>query len=351
VLPVIPNQLAIRGTTLTVTNTAADTNNGTLFYSLTTSPSVSATISSAGVITWKVPANQAIEDILFTTVVTNSLTTLSATNNFLVEVVPVPPPFYFYSIVQTNLGGKNGFLLSWFAPTNETFRVQETASLTPTAWNLFTNIITYTGPLTATNGLYTFFDDGSQYPFTPMRFYSLILELQAGADSLLLPNQPNDVAIVSQPISIDNAAEDSNPSVTLTYSLVEFPAPATNATISAGGLINWTPGPSDAGGAYKFTTVVMDNGVPPVSATNNFTIFVQPPPAMANTVVTSTNVTFNWTAPTNDLFQVEWTTNLTPVVWRAFPQTIVSATGSFSFTDTNRLATEKFYRLVWLPLP
>ena len=41
----------------------------------------------------------------------------------------------------------------------------------------FTNIIGYTGPLTPTNGLFTFFDDGSQTGgFGPQRFYRLILQ-------------------------------------------------------------------------------------------------------------------------------------------------------------------------------
>ena len=49
------------------------------------------------------------------------------------------------------------------------------AVFTPTLWNTFSNIVAYTGPPTPTNGLFTFFDDGSQFPFGPMRFYRVIL--------------------------------------------------------------------------------------------------------------------------------------------------------------------------------
>lgn len=352
VLPAITNLVVIRGTTLTVTNTATDVTSGTLAYTLTTSPAVGASISTNGIITWNVPANQTLGDYIFTTVVTNAFTTLGATNTFIVDVIPVPPAVTFSSIVYTNIGGINGFLLSWFAPTNDTFQVQETTNLQPVVWNTFAGTVTYTGPLTPTNGLFQYFDNGLQYPFGPERFYRLVLLLQAIPNPLALLNQANIIATVSQPISVVNTAVDGNPAASLAYSLVVFPAPATNATISATGVIHWTPGPTDSGGAYKFTTGVIDNGLPPATATNAFTIFVQPPPAIANTIVTSTNVTFNWTAPTNDLFQVEWTTNLNyTVIWHTFPQTITSASGSFTFTDTNTPATMKFYRLTWLPLP
>ena len=85
-------------------------------------------------------------------------------------VNPTNNPVTISGIVYTNISGINGFLLTWYAPTNDTFQVQETPSLTPATWSTFTNIITYSGPLTPTNGLFQFFDDGSEYPFTPMRF-------------------------------------------------------------------------------------------------------------------------------------------------------------------------------------
>src|ERR1019366_2692163 len=93
-------------------------------------------------------------------------------------------------------GTTNGFLLIWFAPTNDIFQVQWTPSLSPATWLTFSNIITYTGPPTPTIGLFSFFDDGSQTGgFGPMRFYRLIL-LQA-TNTLTLPNQTNYIAIVS----------------------------------------------------------------------------------------------------------------------------------------------------------
>jgi hypothetical protein len=122
--------------------------------------------------------------------------------------------------------------------------------------------------------------------------------------------------------------------------------------INSNGIITWTPGAPDAGGSFKLTTTVADNGLPPLSATNAFTVFVLPAPAISNVVVTATNVTLRWTAPTNDLFRVQSATNLAPgVIWTTFPQVITPTAGLFMFTDTNPPVPMKFYRLLWLPLP
>jgi alpha-tubulin suppressor-like RCC1 family protein len=284
---------------------------------------------------------------------TNNMTVnyIFGVNFRLVAVVSPPTNAVVISgIVHTNIGGTNGFLITWFAPSNDVFQVQETPTLEPAVWQTFTNIITYAA-LTPTNGFFMFFDNGSQYPFGPARFYRLLL-LTSGS-SLVLASQPNFVAMVSQPFSVTNSATDSNPAATLNYTLADFPTPSTSPAInSTNGIINWTPGAGDSGAEFRFTTVVADNNLPPLSATNAFTVFVMPAPTVQRAAVTSTNVTLQWTASTNDLFQVEWTTNLNPnIVWTLFPQTIVSTTGMFNFTDTNSPRGDKFYRLLWLPLP
>ena len=254
---------------------------------------------------------------------------------------------FISSITHTN----GGFLLTWFAPTNDYFQVQCTTNLVPANWLTFSNIIAYTS-LTPTNGIgfFEFFDNGTQIPFGPTRFYRLLL-LQA-TNTLTLPSQTNYIASVGISLVVTNTAADSDTNLTLTYALTNWPAASTTATINTNGIINWTPGVSDAGGSFKLTTIVTDSGLPPVSATNAFTVFVLPAPAISNVVATATNVTLRWTAPTNDLFQVQSATNLKPVViWTTFPQVVTPTAGLFMFTDTNPPVPMKFYRLLWLPLP
>jgi hypothetical protein len=105
-----------------------------------------------------------------------------------------------------------------------------------------------------------------------------------------------------------------------------------------------------SGIAARFNTVVTDDSAPPLTASNSFTVFVSPFPSITNVTLTAANVVMQWSAPTNDQFKVQWTTNLAPVVvWSLFPDIITSTNGTFMFTDTNAPMVMKFYQLILLP--
>ncbi len=100
--------------------------------------------------------------------------------NFHLTTSTNPPPFLTntLSIVHTTIGGTNGFLLTWFAPSNALFKVEWTTGFAPPNWIAFTNIIGYnTNVFTSpTSTQFNFFDDGSQTGgFGPIRFYRLKL--------------------------------------------------------------------------------------------------------------------------------------------------------------------------------
>ena len=352
-LPLQTNRVINPLTTLIVTNTASDAAVPTpvLTYVLTSTvsgtnpPVINAT---NGVITWTPDAAQSGTSNVLTTVVTaGGLPALSATNSFAVVVNPLP---VLGSVTATNIGGTNGFLLTWYAPTNDQFQVQFTGSLTPPQnWTNIGNVVIYTGPVTPTNGLFTFFDNGVQYPFSGLRLYRLILlGVTPPAPTNpppVLPVQSNLVVNVSTAVIVTNTATDSNTNAILTYVLTNSPA---GALINSNGIITWMATP--AGNAARFTTIVTDGSVPPLTASNTFTVFVAPFPAITNTIVTTTNITLRWSAPTNDIFQVQWATNLVPVVnWFKFPDIITSTNGTFTFADTNAPLVLKFYCLLLLP--
>jgi len=69
---------------------------------------------------------------------------------------------------------------------------------------------------------------------------------------------------------VANAASD-DPANTLTYSLVNHPV---GAQIDSSGVITWTPSEEQGPSTNLITTIVSDNGVPPLSATNSFTVTV-----------------------------------------------------------------------------
>ena len=250
------------------------------------------------------------------------------------------------SIIHTN----GGFLLTWFAPSNDLFQVQWTGALnSPVTWTTFTNppAVSYNTNFqaTATRAQFNFFDDGTQTSgFGPMRFYRLKL-VTAPANTLTLPAQSNLVVAAGSNVTVTNKATDSNLSAVLTYSLVNPPA---GAGINTNGVITWTNA-SPSGLAARFTTLVTDNGLPPAQATNTFTVFVLPFPSITKVTVTATNVTLNWFAPTNDQFQIGWKTNLASPTWTLFPGPITSPNGIYSFVDTNAPVLMKFYELILLP--
>jgi subtilisin-like proprotein convertase family protein len=268
----------------------------------------------------------------------------------LVMSTNLPPPQTNTVPISSIIATNGGFLLTWFAPSNDLFQVQFTTNLAPANWITFTNIISYNPnfPASATNAQFNFFDDGVLYPFGPSRFYRLIrLNGASPANMLTLPSQTNFTVSVSTPaVTVTNTATDSNTNALLTYSLLNSPA---NASISTNGVITWTNA-TPAGLAARFTTLVTDNGAPPASVTNTFTIFVAPLPSITNVTVTATNVLLQWSAPTNDQFRVQSATNLVPpVTWTLFPGIITSTNGLFTFTDTNLPLVMKFYQLILLP--
>jgi len=360
VLPLQTNRVINPLNTLIVTNTASDAAvpAPVLTYTLTTTvsgtnpPVINAT---NGVITWTPDAAQSGTSNVLTTVVTASgVPALSATNSFAVVVNPLP---VLGSVIYTNIGGTNGFLLTWYAPTNDQFQVQFTGSLTPPQnWTNIGNVVIYTGPVTPTNGQFTFFDNGVQYPFSGLRLYRLILlGVTPPAPTNpppVLPVQTNRVINPLTPLIVTNSATDAAvPAPVLTYALTSNVAGTNQPVINAtNGVITWTPDVTQAGTSNIFTTIVTASGVPALSATNSFAVVVNPLPVLGSVLYTNGGFLLTWYAPTNDQFKVEWNTNLASLAnWPAFPGIITSTNGTFSFTDTNVPLVLRFYRLLLLP--
>lgn len=89
-----------------------------------------------------------------------------------------------------------------------------------------------------------------------------------------LPLQSNRFVTELTSLIVTNTASDSNPASLLTYQFLTAPS---GASIDTNGVISWTPNLWQSPSTNPITTVVTDSAIPPLSATNSFTVFVSGP--------------------------------------------------------------------------
>jgi len=279
VLPAILDQTIVVSTLLTISNTATDADlpaNG-LTYTLVNPPD-GASIDTNGTITWIPSEAQVRTTNLLTTVVTDDgFPGLSATNQFTVvvrevNVAPVLPVIDDQTINELTL----------LTVTNAATDV-----------NLPADNLTYTlvnppgGASIDTNGIITWIPAEAQGPSTN-EFTTVVTDhglpsLSATNRFMVIVEEVNTAPVLplvaDQTISeltlmiITNAATDVDlPANALTYTLV---SPPDGATIDTSGIITWIPSEAQGPGSAVITTVVTDNGIPSLSATNSFTVTVQ----------------------------------------------------------------------------
>jgi regulation of enolase protein 1 (concanavalin A-like superfamily) len=345
-LPAQTNRTLVGLQSMTVTNTATDTDIpvNPLGYRLVSPPS-GAAINTNGVITWTPSPAQVPSTNIFTTIVTDTNTAavnsqhLTATNSFTVFVVaparngpslPVqpnrtnnelvaltitntasdsdlPPPTLAYTLVVTNVA--DGSVV-----TNATISNSGVIHWTPTeaqgpgVYSLRT-VVTDNGapPLSATNVFTVTVNEVNSAPTLPVQTNRTINELTL--------------------MTVTNTATDTDvPPNALAYILtvtnVADGSVVTNASISTNGVITWTPSEAQGPGVYSLRTIVTDNGVPPLSATNAFTVTVNEVnsapslPVQTNltinelTLMTVTNTATDTDIPANTLTYVLTVTNV-----------------------------------------
>jgi hypothetical protein len=143
-------------------------------------------------------------------------------------------------------------------------------------------------------------------------------------------------------VIVTNAAIDPDvPAQTLTYSLLNAP---TNATINASnGIITWRPLIIQADTTNLVFTRVTDNGTPSLSATNSFSIIVNPAtPPKFSSITIGGPVNLLVTGLIGPDYTLMVSSNL--LNWQIL-STTNPATMPVIFTDTNQSATARFYRM------
>jgi hypothetical protein len=160
--------------------------------------------------------------------------------------------------------------------------------------------------------------------------------------------QPPRVLNAGQTLVLTNVATDPEaPPQIVTLTLLSMPTNATYATNT--GVFTWRPGVAQAGTTNLLSVKASDNGVPPLSATQNIALTVNPlgPFGAAATPLAGGVVQIDVTGDAGPDYTVQASTNLTN--W-----TVLLTTNSpplpFQFLDTNAAAFPfRFYRVLLGP--
>ena len=165
-------------------------------------------------------------------------------------------------------------------------------------------------------------------------------------------NPPALAAILNQTINagvillVTNVASDPDlPAQILAFTLLQSPTNATLTTLDpTNACVSWRPLVSQAGSTNMIQVKVTDNGSPNLSATNSFTITVNPAsqPTLSSMIAGGSQITLTVTGLVGPDYTLLTSTNL--VNWQTL-FTTNPTTMPVTFTDTNRSDTARFYRL------
>ena len=275
-------------TLLIVTNTASepDIHSVTIGYGLI-NPPAGATIDANGIITWTPSQVQSPSTNMITTVVTNSNPydvidpQLRATNSFMVmvrevnraSVLPVQTDRTITELTRlivTNSATEpniHSVTLGYGLvnpPAGASIDTNGVITWTPTeaqgpATNIIMTVVTNRNPFDAVNPQLT----------ATNSFVVIVAEQNAAPTLPVLGNRT--VPVLTMLIVTNTAASSDIPPKTLRYALIDPPA---GASIDANGIIRWTPAGAQGPGTHTITTEVSDDGAPPLSARNSFTVTV-----------------------------------------------------------------------------
>ncbi|MGD0814873.1 MAG: cellulase family glycosylhydrolase [Verrucomicrobiota bacterium] len=218
-------------------------------------------------------------------------------------------------------------------------------NLTANAWNT----ITVTVPPTAVTPLQQL---GIQFSTSAAWSGACYIDSVAWNTTPTLVPIANQTVNVGQTVAFTAISTDSDQqpqTLTLTFAML---AGATNATVNTNsGAFSFRPLVTQANSTNSFTLEVSENGTPPLSATNNFTITVNPVslPQVSSVGWSNGQFVLQVTGQSGPDYAIQTSTNLTQ--W-SMVFTANSPAMPFSWQDIAATNSARFYRVVvGPPLP
>ncbi len=147
-------------------------------------------------------------------------------------------------------------------------------------------------------------------------------------------------------LSFITTATDTNlPPQTLAFTL-DPGAPAGAGINPSTGVFGWTPTPAQMPGTNTVTVRVTDNGTPPLSDSETFTIFVIAQPQFTQTTLNGQQLTLAWWTTPGHTYRIELKNNLSDASWAPFSSDMIATGGNLSVHIDVTGALQRFYRIL-----
>jgi hypothetical protein len=176
------------------------------------------------------------------------------------------------------------------------------------------------------------------------------------AANILAGNTPPQLALIAdrtvtlgQTLSFTVGASDTEvPPQMLSYALQgNVPSGATIG--DASGLFIWTPAIQQTPSTNAITIWVTDSGVPPLSATRTFTVFVVAPPRMGPiTAPVNGTVSLMLSTVVGKTYRVEYKNNLNDTTWSPVGESRFATSATLTIEDNIGSRPQRFYRVLVL---
>jgi hypothetical protein len=154
------------------------------------------------------------------------------------------------------------------------------------------------------------------------------------------------VVYLGQTLQIAIQASDTDiPPQPLTFSLGA--GSPTNAVIDpVTGLFSWTPLVGQAPGTNLVTVSVSDNGTPPLSASQTFTVTVLLPPGLQPVGLAGQTLTVGWTGALGKTYRVQYKDDLTAPAWNRLGADQTGSGGPLSFNADLSQSPHRYFRIL-----
>ncbi|MGA2862971.1 MAG: lamin tail domain-containing protein [Verrucomicrobiota bacterium] len=151
---------------------------------------------------------------------------------------------------------------------------------------------------------------------------------------------------LGQTLSLALQASDPDvPPQTLTFTL-DPGAPAQASLDSASGLFTWTPTPDQVPSANPVTVRVTDNGQPPLSASQTFTLIAVSAPRLGVLSLTGNLLTIAWPTVPGAVYRLQYKDDLAAPAWTTLGNDLLGTGDPLSLTLDIATASPRFYRLL-----